>query len=429
MKKRKICVINLPQRKNYAIVSPHRIVYGLNASESELNGLIKEEKEQTVKIDVPKTKSDEMHSQSASIGLIPTFDCNLKCIYCYARGGETKKTMSLETAKSAIEAIVNMHDNRCNKLDIYLVGGGEPLLPFELIYNTITFAKSLCKTVDVHVVTNGAFGADVLEWLITNKVDVRVSYDGLMHNIQRQFATQSDFYSKEIVRGNINALISKNIPVTVQCIVTNEGLRNLHQTADEIIEMGVKTLKLEPVLATDVSRATKEMEPNPTKYSEALLDVIGYIAELSVDLKIDTGYFAEPSDEDYCGITHNNKTITPDGLVTACVEVAKETDPYASPIIFGKVEGKRITMNQNRLKLLESLHYSNQAECAKCNLRFICQGGCPMANIWRSGFPPKKSSFTCAVAHKLIPSLLLKIAEDPKLADVVFNDNANIKTC
>ena len=429
MKKSNVCLINLPQQKNYAIVSPHRIVYGLNASESELNGLIKEEKERAVKTGEPKAESDRVHSQSASIGLIPTFDCNLRCIYCYARGGETKKTMSLETAKSAIEAIVNMRDNRCNKLDIYLVGGGEPLLSFELICNTITFAKSLCKTVDVHVVTNGAFGTDVLEWLITNKVDVRISYDGLMHNTQRPFAIQGRLNSRKTVKENIKALISKNIPVTVQCIVADDGLFSLQQTIDEIIAMGVKILKLEPVLATDISRATKEMEPNPIKYAGALLNIMEHVAELGVDLKIDTGYFAEPSDEDYCGITHNNKTITPDGLVTACVEVAKEIDPYANLIIFGKIEGQRIIMNQDWLKLLESLHYSNQAECAKCNLRLICQGGCPMDNVWRSGFPPKKSSFTCAVGHKFIPALLLKIAENSRFAEVVFNDNVNIKIC
>ena len=115
--------------------------------------------------------------------------------------------------------------------------------------------------------------------------------------------------------------------------------------------------------------------------------------------------------------------------MTACVEVAKEIDPYANLIIFGKIEGQRIIMNQDWLKLLESLHYSNQAECAKCNLRLICQGGCPMDNVWRSGFPPKKSSFTCAVGHKLIPALLLKIAENSRFAEVVFNDNVNIKIC
>jgi len=427
MKKSRICVINLPRERNYAIVSPHRIVYGLNASENELDNLIKEEEERTVEIDKSKSNCDRMHSQFANIGLIPTFDCNLNCIYCYSKGGEVKKTMNLEMAKSAVEATINTCNDRCNQLDIYLVGGGEPLLPFELICDVVAFAKSIYETVNVHVVTNGSFGTNVLEWLIKNKVDIRISYDGLMHNTQRPFAIQNGLDSKEIVRENIKALIAKNIPVTVQCIVTNKGLYSLRQTTDEAIEMGVKVLKFEPVLITDVSRGTKEMEPNPVKYAKALLDVIEYVVKLGVDLQIDTGYFAEPSDKDYCGITNNNKIVTPDGLITACVEVARETDPYADPIIFGKLKGKHILVDEKRLKILGFLHYKNQAECAKCNLRFICQGGCPMANIWRSGFPFKKSSFTCKVERKLIPTLLLKIAENPRVAEVVFNNNASIK--
>ncbi|TRZ77228.1 radical SAM protein [bacterium] len=430
MKEYDLCLIDLPQQKNYAIVSPHRIVYGLNASREELNTLIEEEeKEQSLKVDQCKDNKDNMNLQSASIGLIPTFDCNLKCIYCYAQGGETKKTMSLKTMKSAIEAVARIQNNSCNQLDVYLVGGGEPLLPFELVREAIAFAKSLCKTVNIHVVTNGTFGNDVLQWLIINKVDVRISYDGYMHNIQRPFATLYNRSSKKIVRENIEALTSNNIPVIVQCIVSNNGLNSMRQTIDEVIAMGITTLKLEPVLTTGISRATKDMEPNPTKYAEALLNAIEYIAKLENDLKLDTGYFAEPSNADYCGIRRINKTITPDGLVTACVEVSKETDPYADPIIYGKLDGRCTVTNQQRLNLIKTLHYSNQEECAKCNLRFICQGGCPMASVWRSGFPPKKSSFTCAVSHKLIPELLLKIANNPKIAKVVFNDNANIKTC
>ncbi len=426
MENDRLCIINLPKGKNYAIVSPHRIVYGLNASKNEFANLIKEEEKRIRKVKILKTSHNVPRLYSNSISLIPTFDCNLKCIYCYSKGGEEKKTMTLETAKIAIQTVVNAH-NYNDPLDVYLVGGGEPLLPFGLVCDIINFTKSICKTVNIHVVTNATFDKNVLEWFIKNKIDTRVSYDGFMHNTQRPFAVKNGLDSKKVVQENIKSLVAGGIPVTVQCIITNDGLNSLRQTIDEIVALKVKTLKFEPVLITDVSRGTKKMEPNPVKYATALLDAIKYVAELDIDFKIDTGYFAEPSEEDYCGITHSNTITTPDGLTTACVEVAKLTDPYADPIIFGKIENNCIITEEKRLKILESLHYRNQIGCSTCNLRFICQGGCPMANIWRSGFPLTKSSYTCTLEHKLIPTLLLEIVENPKVAKVIFNDNANIK--
>ncbi|MEK7149625.1 MAG: radical SAM protein [Patescibacteria group bacterium] len=430
MEKNNLCVINLPGQNNFAVVSPGRIAYGLNASENELQQLVADEEKHTENIELKKENCNTMRLSAPVIALMPTFDCNLRCVYCYARGGEIKKTMSFEVAKSAIEAVAQYNNCR-ERLDIYLVGGGEPLLPFGLVYNSVEFAKSIYKMVIVHVVTNGTFSDDVLQWIIKNKVDIRISYDGPMHRIQRPFAhstNHSVINSEEIIKRNITILTANGISVTVQCIVAKGGLQTMCQTIDEVVGMGVKVLKFEPMLATSISRGVKEMEPNPIKYAEALLDAINYAAQLG-NIKIDTGYFTEPSDQYYCGIAQNNKIITPDGLITACVEVSKETDPYANSVIFGKIEYKSMVVNKKRVKTLQSFHYKNQESCVRCNLRFICQGGCPMANIWRSGIPIRKSSFTCAVEHKLIPALLLKIVENPKIAEVVFNNNAKFKTC
>jgi len=79
MREQELCLIHLPQSKNYAIISPHRITYGLNASGDELESLIKEE-QQVSEIEGENNKCvSEM--PTVSIGLIPTFDCNLRFLF------------------------------------------------------------------------------------------------------------------------------------------------------------------------------------------------------------------------------------------------------------------------------------------------------------------------------------------------------------
>lgn len=92
----KVCIAELVGENNYAVISPDRLVFGLGASTQELQQLVAEE---TALLALP---SEEVvgSSQEVSLGLIPTFDCNLRCGYCYARGGESKEVLSVETGKS-----------------------------------------------------------------------------------------------------------------------------------------------------------------------------------------------------------------------------------------------------------------------------------------------------------------------------------------
>ena len=416
-----LCVIDLPGEKNYAVVSPGRIAYGLNASSKDLFELCAKEKRLLNRV---RKHGHNTIIRSSSVGIMPTFDCNLRCVYCYARGGDSKEFISRDNYQIAISQAWKFGGSK-NHLDLYLVGGGEPLLDLVLVSEMVNFAKSCYKSVNLRVVTNGVFDEKTLKWICDNKADVRVSYDGVMHDKQRPFPDGSS--SRNIVRMNIKELATIGLNPTVQCIVSNEGVNTICQTIDDVLNLRVKRIKIEPVLSTAVSRSGKAMEPNPVEYADRLLKAVEYVASLKIEFKIDTGYFTEPSTGFYCGISDPNKTVTPEGLITACVEVSRQNDPYAETVIYGKIINGNICFDSNKRNLLRSLHFNNQqGGCIDCNLRLICQGGCPMANIWRSGFPYKKSGFTCAVEKFLIPKLLLGIAENPEIGKVVLDTGAKM---
>ena len=65
-----------------------------------------------------------------SVTLIPSLDCNLRCVYCYSAAGESVgKTMDLEVAKSAIDLIIkNSLVQEEEQVELGFHGGGEPLL-------------------------------------------------------------------------------------------------------------------------------------------------------------------------------------------------------------------------------------------------------------------------------------------------------------
>lgn len=409
-----VSVIKLEKEKNYAIIAPGQITYALNASEEELNNEIEEVYEETKKF-----KLEEPSKEYTSIAIIPTFDCNLRCIYCYANGGKTNEIISLDIVKKALNHVRN-NNKKAKILDMFLVGGGEPLLHFDLVKEIVKTAEHLFDKVEIHVVTNGTFKEAVLKWLIERKANIRVSYDVLGQTNQRPFYNNED--SKEIVEKNIKSLLNSGLNVMIQCIVTSDTVNKLREIATILCELGVKVVKFEPCLMTDVSRGTKNLQPDPKIFANKLLDVIEYIAVNNLNLLVDTGYFTKPTIGKYCGMGNGNFTVTPEGMITPCVEVGRKSDPYANKLMIGEISDDVVIYDKN-VEFLSNLSYNKQkGGCSNCEYRFICLGGCPMANIWQGGLPIKKSNFTCVVEHTLIPKLLSKIIENERIMQVVMEN-------
>lgn len=405
-------LVELPGIGNYALILPGQINYGLEvSSKKELDDWVKEI-EASWKVE-PNQKISESVSE---IGIIATFDCNLGCIYCYARGGESHEVMLFTTAIEAVKYIHNKE--RREKLVINLVGGGEPLLYLDLVKDIVEYAKGLFNEVEVRVVTNTTFGKDVLDWIVANRVVVSSSYDGVMQDKQRPYRNGTS--NKKTVMKNIRSLVEASNPVSVTSVVTAEGVGTLRQTLDEVVGMGIETIEFEAARRTGVSRDNGWNEPNPVEFAKALLDVIDYAAQQSRKIHVLTGFFSIPRvGGSYCGVSGKNMIVTPTGLITACLDVSRATDLYANKIIYGEMKGDTILENSESKAFLSNFDNLEVRGCISCNLRMICQGGCPMTGLWEGGVPVGKSLYTCTFEHYFLPRLLLAMAENPDVVSVV----------
>jgi uncharacterized protein len=130
-----------------------------------------------------------------------TSSCNLACVYCWndqgkysdksfatgnaahkAAGQSAGKKMSFETARSAVDLFIRLHDRKTSNLiiDFY---GGEPLLNLDTIRFVIDYVRhneSKWKVkVRFLIATNGTLlTPDIAEELIDNGVQIAVSLDG-----------------------------------------------------------------------------------------------------------------------------------------------------------------------------------------------------------------------------------------------------------
>ena len=87
-----------------------------------------------------------------SVTLMPTFDCNLKCVYCYSKGGEDiGQDLSPEVARASIDLIVgNAKEQGKERVHLGFHGGGEPFYPrtMPLVRDSVSYFKQKAEEED-----------------------------------------------------------------------------------------------------------------------------------------------------------------------------------------------------------------------------------------------------------------------------------------
>jgi len=414
-------VVKLEQ-KTYAIISPNKIRFLSDATDADVNNKVEEEKAHLSKHNITPVFNKEIEG----ITFLPTLNCNLRCIYCYAKGGEKQTNLSEDMAKIALDDFAE--GTKAKEVQIDFAGGGEPFLNFKVMEYILSYAKKLFEIVHVRLVTNGTFNDEHLKWIIDNNVDLRVSFDGLAHEYQRPFS--NGVSSRELVETNIKRLVKLNKKFKVQCVVTGESINKLVDTIRYFHELGVKTVKVEPVHISDISRKNENLKsPTPTQFVNKFIEALKYIAENNLDIKLDTAFLSRPTIGYYCGLRHNI-IITPEGYITGCVEFTRKTDPFSELIITGQciTEKKKLVFDEQAKAELRKLHFSNYVNCNKCNLKLICKSGCPARNLFDKKHTFTPSPYICEIERNLVPKVLYLVSKNSRYSDVVF-DRFELKEC
>lgn len=144
-----------------------------------------------------------------------TQDCNLRCSYCaysgnYNQRDHNKKRMTLETAKRAIDFLLEHSKDQSNvNIAFY---GGEPLLEKKLLKESVKYAEERFdqKKISFSTTTNGTLLNDeIVEFFIEHDISVMVSLDGPrdIHDLSRKFANGQGTF--DVIMENINRIREK----------------------------------------------------------------------------------------------------------------------------------------------------------------------------------------------------------------------------
>lgn len=194
----------------------------------------------------------EYLSNGASLHIIvPTLRCNHKCLYCHSKSrgeNESGYDMDAETAKKTVDFILQTPSNSV----VVEFQGGEPLLNFETVRQTIEYFKEANKKAKKNyrfdIVTNlTKMDHDILKYLIREKVGICTSLDGPaeVHNKNRSYLGGNSY--DEVVHWIKEIREDYSYHVDALMVTTKYSLPYYKEIIDEYIKQQMYWIKIRPI--------------------------------------------------------------------------------------------------------------------------------------------------------------------------------------
>lgn len=359
------------------------------------------------------------------LAIFVTTKCNLRCAYCYARGGDSEKTISRDIWRPAMDHFFStlssgVGGGRANGRPVSLAihGGGEATVEFAtlkvIVADFCGRARAAGLQPAIGMATNGTYADSVHRWIIENNIRVNISLDGPrdIQNRLRPFRSGQPTY--DVVVRNLQALVQAGRRASVRATVTNESLETMEETIELAKQLGLATVHFEPVSLTGRCIDTALARPDAEQFAEKFLKCFLLGLKDDIDVKYSGMRCLGRYHQTFCGACGQNFCLTPDGSVTTCYEVVHPTDPAASAFFIGKVDPLhgRVVLDQVRIEQLRLRVTENMEACKDCFLRYHCAGDCPVKSFRYSNrdlYSP--DPYRCQIADRINKQLIVWLAD------------------
>ncbi len=357
-----------------------------------------------------------------SVTLLPTYACNLRCVYCYSLGGErVGKVMDKEIARSAIDLIIeNALEKKVNSVNLGFHGGGEPLLegnmPFlDFAVNYFRYQASLAGLRgSVGAVTNGVHNQKMLDWIVQNIDHLSLSIDG-PQDIQD---SQRPKYQGGKLVGSYSDVMNtlkfleqtrdrqgKSYNYGMRATITDASVSRMSEIVEFFNSISKnKSFHLEPLFECGRCRTSQARAPKPEDYLRFMREAEIKAKELGVSIYY-SGATLDKIGEEFCGACGRNFFITPDGDVTTCLEVCRKEDKHAGLFYIGGFdsENKKFDFNTSTIKNLKQRKVSSMPHCENCFAKYNCSGDCLAKVVEQSGsLRDPSNNFRCGINQGLL---------------------------
>lgn len=359
--------------------------------------LFKNEFEYNKFIEQLDNKLEELEKKATpNFLVVPSYACNLSCIYCYEQTYMIKGTTDIDPIKMVdlqfdrIDKILEVYNNKYSKTndDIRItIMGGEPLLRCNLKTISYIFEQTEKRNYTIDIVSNGV---DLNHYIdLFNKYKdilnhIQITVDGIkeIHDKRRIFHDGRGSF--ELIMNNIKLAIENNIVIVLRVNVDSTNINELSDLANFLVKEYNYDKNLKPYLyLLQDGGCSGEQNIMNEKIG---IETIFKLEEENPNMKVFRKKFHPENfiesifnDEPYqpvlrhCGAAKNQFILDCKSNVYKCWHGIGNND-YRVGTFYPKYE-----LDDEKINNWFNRSVKTIPKCKNCKYRYICGTGCPAA--------------------------------------------------
>lgn len=335
--------------------------------------------------------------------LLPNNKCNFSCAYCYSAKGRSAAEMNSVMLRRSLDWFITPDRLHGKKLTVIYIGGGEPLLSWPVVKDSIEYAVELNRRRNgglyISIVTNcSIINEDIIQTCLKTGAGICASYD-ILEDAQNKFRGHYD----EVTR-NINTYASRGVDVGITTVVTEDNLHRMSEMMDvmhKAIPL-VKQVSFKPLVPNDSFSRFASKEDYYRSFADNFFEAKQVADNFGIRLTCPYLNAVSVLQDRFC---EGKFVLAADGNITGCNFVSSALEPRFDDFKIGKTSESGCDIDPDRTDRVFS-HNNSLEMCCDCPAKYHCAGGCYAEHMYMTA--EDKETYCRAMKHFLAQYLEIK---------------------
>lgn len=317
-------------------------------------------------------------SDLQKMSVLPNHTCNFHCSYCYSAKGRSNVTLQQNVLDKSLEYFINPQRLNDRHLSLSFIGGGEPLLSWELVEHGIRYAHKLALrhgfNLRMTLTTNGSImNEKIIQCLKEYQVLPNISFD-ILEEAQNKYRKHFDQVCNTIDRLCKNGLV----PV-INATITPDTVERMTEMFCfmDVRFPEIKDMVFEPVVSDELFTTAKELGSFYDKYLEHFFAVKDQAQKAKKNITCRIFKNIDSLLERGCP---SKFTLTPQGDLSICYCTSSPKEKMYADRIYGKVDDKGVNIEEEKFQRINGINIYSFTKCENCFAKWHCAGGCMCPN-------------------------------------------------